>query len=154
MDTLIQNKGITKTLIHANGQNHVSEIGWEADYDGQLANIAVGVNDQGKMSQYQFQLDNDDLEQLLSIPSVNQSLDQRLTRDFRKKSSMIMIVEDPVTKIKVSNPSSKKMYLSSPTKALKAVRRHTRRHKSPSSRKKNKTYRVYKVSRHKKSPRS
>ena len=152
MDTFIQNKGITKTLVHANGENHINEIGWEADYDGQFANVAVGVNDQGKMSQYQFQLDNHDLEQLLSIPSINQTLDQRLARDFRKKNlkkPLIMILEDPVPKIKISNPSLRKTYLSSPTKPLKIVRRHTRRHhpKTSSSRKKHKTYRVYKVHR-------
>jgi hypothetical protein len=106
-DTYIQNKGITKTFIHHQGENSVNEIGWNANYDGSIANVAMGINNNGQISNYHFQLDNNDLEEMLSVPSVNQTLDQRLMRDFsnsKKKRPLFIIVEDPQTKIKLAEP--------------------------------------------------
>jgi hypothetical protein len=80
-DTFIQNKGITKTLIHENGKNSVNEIGWSADYDGEKANVSLGLNNNGQIGQYQFQLTNQDLEEFgkdgtKKISSLNQIEDQ------------------------------------------------------------------------------
>ena len=105
MDTYIQNKGMTKTLIHKNGHNEISKIGWDADYDGNVANIDLDINNNGKNGQLHFELNNNDLEQLLSIPSVNQPLHNRLTSDFKKKKSpLFIIVEEPGSKIKMVEP--------------------------------------------------
>ena len=157
MDTYIQNQGIMKTMLHNKGRNSVSELGWDADYDGKLAHISLGINENGKIDQYQFQLDNQDLEQLLSIPSVNQSLDQRLTRDFtKKKNSMFIVVEEPHTKNKVVEPfsSTNLTHLSSPTFSEELMvpltiqnKNKTTRNSSRKSRRRSRpgTYRVYKI---------
>lgn len=155
MDSYIQNQGIMKTMLHHQGRNSVSKIGWDADYDGKLAHISLGINENGKMDQYHLQLDNQDLEQLLSIPSVHQSLDQRLTHDFtRKKTPLFIVVEEPHTKNKVVEPySSPKMtHLSSPKFSeelivpLTTKNKKTRRNSGRSfKRSKPGTYRVYKI---------
>jgi hypothetical protein len=151
MDTYIQNQGVMKTLLHNRGHNSINQIGWNADYDGNMANVSLGINNNGKMGQYQFQLDNQDLEDLLSIPSVNRSLDQRLLRDFsvlnkKKKEPLFVIVERPHPKTKMVD---EKIYthLSSPRKSeqlilpltIKNKNKKTKRNKSA------RTYRVYKA---------
>ena len=104
-DMYIQNMGKTKTFIHEQGRNSLSEVDWNANYDGNIANIELGVSDNlGQTVKYQFHLDNEDLEEMLSIPSVNQHLDKRLRNDFSKKKKeppLFIIVEEPQTKIKI-----------------------------------------------------
>ena len=84
-DIYIQNKGITKTFIHNNGKNSMNEMDWNANYDGNIANIQMEINNNGKTNNFDFQLDNNDLEEMLSIPSVNETLDKRLRNDFIKR---------------------------------------------------------------------
>lgn len=139
MDTYIQNKGMTKTFIHNNGHNQTSKIGWEADYDGNVANVDLYVNNNNKKGQMHFELNNDDLEQLLSIPSVNQPLHNRLTSDFKKKKSpLFIIVEEPGSKINIVEPlTSGEEQLLLPLALEKKNKRKTirnRSHKSSSSR--------------------
>lgn len=141
MDAYIQNKGIMETLVHNQGHNSISKVGWDADYDGEYANISLGINHDGKIDQYEIQLDNEDLEQLLSVPSVNRPLDQRLTHDFAKKKEPIFITfEKPKNTTRSKRTSEKKYtHLSSPRTKEKliiplAVKRSKR-----------KTYRIYKI---------
>jgi hypothetical protein len=157
-DIYIQNKGTTKTLIHENGHNKISKIGWEADYDGTIANIDLDLNNNGHNSQMHFELNNNDLEELLNIPSVKQPLHSRLLRDFKKKSvkksPLFIVVEEPRSKVKVVEPllqPNKYTHVSSPLPmedvllplAIKRGRRKTITLKNFSSRKPY-SYRVYK----------
>jgi hypothetical protein len=82
MTTYIENRGITQTLIRDNNNENISEIKWNADYDGNLANIKLNINDNGKSDKYNIQLNNDDLANLLNIPSVERPIHQRLEDDF------------------------------------------------------------------------
>ena len=83
MTTYIKNKGITQTFFQDNHHHKKSsQIKWDADYNGKHANINVDVQNNGKKNKYRMQLNNKDLAKLLSIPSVNQPLDQRLHNDF------------------------------------------------------------------------
>ena len=115
-DIYIQNKGITKTFIHNNGKNSTSEMDWNANYDGKIANIHMEMNNNGKTNNYDFQLDNKDLEEMLSIPSVNETLDRRLRNDFiqKKKSEKPLFIvvedEDPLYKMKLIQPKPKPRY--------------------------------------------
>jgi hypothetical protein len=84
LDTFIKNKGITKTIIHDNNHNHVNEINWDADYDGKKAKIKIDLNEDGHKKRINFSLDNDDLANILNIPSIDLPLDKRLKRDFLK----------------------------------------------------------------------
>jgi len=83
MTTYIKNKGIAQIYFQdSHHKKKANEIKWNAKYDGSLANIKVDVNNDGKRNKYRVQLNNEDLADILSIPTVNQSLEQRLQNDF------------------------------------------------------------------------
>lgn len=82
LDTYIKNRGATKTIIHNNNHNDVSEVKWDADYDGDYANISLDLNQNGRTNHYDVKLDNDDLANILNIPSVNMPIHKRLNDDF------------------------------------------------------------------------
>jgi hypothetical protein len=82
LDTYIKHKGIAKTIIHNNNQNNVNEVMWDADYDGNIANISLDIADNGENNHISFKLNNDDLASILNIPSMNNTNDKRLKRDF------------------------------------------------------------------------
>ena len=85
LNTFIKNKGYTKTIIHDHNKNKVNELNWDADYDGDNANILLTSTSNGKKKKFGIQLDNNDLANLLNIPSVNMPLHKRLKEDFIKK---------------------------------------------------------------------
>jgi hypothetical protein len=84
LNTYIKNSGIMKTIVHNNNDNHVNLINWDADYDGDVANIYINSNTDGKLKHYGVSLDNQDLANLLSIPSVDLPIDRRLKMDFQE----------------------------------------------------------------------
>ena len=67
LDTYVRNRGATKTIIHNNMYNDVSEINWDADYDGDFANISLDLNQNGKTKHY----------------GVNLPIHRRLSDDFK-----------------------------------------------------------------------
>ena len=83
LDTYVRNRGTTKTIIHNNRHNDVSEINWDADYDGDFANISLDLNQNGKTNHYDVKLDNEDLANILNVPSVNLPIHNRLSDDFK-----------------------------------------------------------------------
>jgi hypothetical protein len=89
LNTYIKNRGLTQTIIHENNRNQFNEINWDADYDGNNANISVTSNTDGNKQHFDVTLDNDDLANILNIPSVNIPLDKRLQMDFEKHSDTI-----------------------------------------------------------------
>ena len=84
LNTYIKNQGITKTIIHDNNRNHVNQINWDADYDGNIANISVNTNTNGKRNHFDVSLDNQDLANILNIQSVDMPIDKRLKMDFQE----------------------------------------------------------------------
>lgn len=82
MATYIKNKGTTQTVFSNNNHKTKNEIKWNASYDGNRANIKVNLNENGEKNKYRLQLNNQDLANLLSIPSVNKPLHARLQEDF------------------------------------------------------------------------
>ena len=87
LDTYIKNRGSTKTIIHDNNQNNINQINWDADYDGQNANISLDLTNNGKSGHYDIKLNNDDLAKMLNFDSVNLPLDKRLKGDFGRKKN-------------------------------------------------------------------
>jgi hypothetical protein len=85
LDTYIKNRGSTKTIIHDNNKNKVNEINWDADYDGNVANISLDLTNNGKSGHYDIKLNNNDLAKMLNIDSINLPIDKRLKKDFKKK---------------------------------------------------------------------
>lgn len=99
-NTFIKNKGITQTYTYNKDRNklNASEIDWDAEYDGNRANISVNLQElDGDKQHYDIQLDNHDLAQILSMPSVNVPIDKRLLHDFkpRKKNKQQEDTEIP-----------------------------------------------------------
>jgi hypothetical protein len=82
LNTYIQNKGQMQTILHNKMREQVNEIQWDAIYDGKEANISVSSNTDGAKQEYEFRLDNKDLETMLNIPSVDMPLHARLQKDF------------------------------------------------------------------------
>ena len=122
----IQNKGITQSIV----QNKVNELAWDAQYDGNVANILINSNDNGHKENYQVQLDNVDLTNLLNIPSVNSLIDKRLMSDYRRNTRKRLYIKNkdylnvlkPKKKLcsplvistkskKIPNKKTKKMYI-------------------------------------------
>jgi len=100
LDTYIKNRGTTKTLIYDNNHNNVNEIHWDADYDGNTANISLDLQNNGKQQHYDIMLDNKDLANILNVPSVKSPLEKRLKKDFNKSS----VIHNPhIYKIKFDN---------------------------------------------------
>jgi hypothetical protein len=83
LDTFIKNRGETKTILHNNNHNDISKINWDAEYDGDIANVSLDFNTNGKKGHYDIQLNNNDLAEILNIPTINSPIDKRLLYDFK-----------------------------------------------------------------------
>lgn len=81
LNTYIKNRGI---YIRDNNHNHINQIKWYADYDGDVANLSINTNTDGKRNHFDISLDNEDLAKILTIPSVNIPIDKRLKMDFEE----------------------------------------------------------------------
>lgn len=84
LDTFIKNRGETTTLIHNNNHNNISQLNWDAEYDGDIANVSMDLNTNGQNEHFDIQLNNDDLADILIMPSVNTPIDKRLKSDFKQ----------------------------------------------------------------------
>lgn len=82
MSSYIQNYGFAKTIILNDKQDIHNEIKWQGDYDGNMANINIGMNNNGNSEFVSMKLDNTDLRQLFGIQPVEMSLDKRIMNDF------------------------------------------------------------------------
>ena len=146
LNTYIKNQGITKTIIHENNKNHVNLIHWDADYDGNVANISINTNTDGNNNNYQFSLDNYDLENMLNVQSVNIPIHKRLQMDFdpSNTNSSKYLIELPEYTQRITSPSTNEELIipltidrKTKTYTLTPRRKH-KRHKSHI------THRVYK----------
>jgi hypothetical protein len=84
LNTFIKNQGVTKTIIHDNNRNYVNMTNWDADYDGNVANISINTNTDGANNYAEFSLTNDDLANILNVQSVNTPIHMRLKNDFEE----------------------------------------------------------------------
>ena len=82
MDTHISQKGMAQTVVIDNNKKNINSTKWNAKYDGETANILVNTNTNGHKSKYLIELDNNDIADLFSVPSVNEPLDIRLKNDY------------------------------------------------------------------------
>ncbi len=151
LNTFVKNQGISKTIIHNNGKNYINSLDWDLDYDGNIANVSIGSNYNGKHNHYDIALNNDDLERILNINSINKPIDQRLLDDFNDNKSVIdpYLIELPAVEYKpkkklknkgITSPLPNEEFIVPVTinkSPLTPKRRH-KRHKSHS------THRAYK----------
>lgn len=82
LNTYIKNRGVAQTLVNNNQQQKFNQLNWDADYDGEIANISFTTNTNGNKKHFDIKLDNEDLASMLNIPSVTMPIDKRLQMDF------------------------------------------------------------------------
>ena len=74
--------GSAKAYIQRGMQRDAKEVNWDVDYNGDNADIDLDIGTNGEMTHYRAVLSNEDLANLLNIPSVNEPLENRLQNDF------------------------------------------------------------------------
>jgi hypothetical protein len=81
---IIYSKGFQQSITNdrSNSKPLMNIIEWDADYKNNKGKMNVNINKNGKKNKYQIKLNKNDLENLLKTQVVNESLDQRLARDF------------------------------------------------------------------------
>ena len=86
------NKGYLQDFSQNNNNKHFNKLDWDSDYNGNVANIAIKCNDNGNKKQYGFRLNNTQLENLFTIPSVEDDLFNRIQYDYNRPK---MIIPEP-----------------------------------------------------------
>jgi hypothetical protein len=80
--TYIKTMGSAKAYIQRGMQRDAKEVSWDVDYNGDNADIDLDIGSNGETTHYKAVLSNEDLANLLNIPSVNEPLENRLQNDF------------------------------------------------------------------------
>jgi hypothetical protein len=122
--TYIKTMGSAKAYIQRGTQRHANEVKWDVDYNGDNADIDLDIGHNGETTHYKAVLSNEDLANLLNIPSVNEPLENRLQNDF--------LVERRVYKLE----PIPRMQRPTQIRVIRTRRRQSRRSKTTSSRRK------------------
>jgi hypothetical protein len=125
---LLNSKGKTKTIVRHNGRQDVNELNWDANYDGKVANVSFDIKDNGKSTHKNLHLTNENLANLLTIPSVEGPLDERLIRDFQlaeKPRNGFQVIKYPTSMLR--------------KKTKKNARKNARHYSSSTNKKKKRT---------------
>jgi hypothetical protein len=111
---IIYSTGFQQSITNdgLNSKPAMNIIEWDADYKNNQGKMNVKINKNGKKNKYQVKLNKNDLEKILKMPVVNQSLDQRLAHDFP-------IFESSFPKQNVLNKSKSKFKSKSKSKSKK-----------------------------------
>jgi len=152
--------GMNQSFVNINGKKKYKNLKWNADYNGEIANIYLKSNDNGRKKIYNFMLDNNDLANMLNVNTNDMLIDERLKQDFKqlnspeinpKKDLMIIEFENNPNLVsqnlqeEMSIPSLKKI------KTKKSSRNSSRHSSRNSSRQKPKSHKVYKIYKNSKS---
>lgn len=91
----ITNQGETKTMVYNNNQlMDEKDLKWNAKYDGKIADLDVNINNNGEKKKIIMEFDNEDLAEILNIPSVGEDLMKRIKNDYmrpRKNNNYPMV---------------------------------------------------------------
>uniref|UniRef100_A0A6C0HAQ2 Uncharacterized protein n=1 Tax=viral metagenome TaxID=1070528 RepID=A0A6C0HAQ2_9ZZZZ len=81
---IIYSRGFQQSITNDGSKSKpvMNIIEWDADYKNNKGKMNVNINKNGKKNNYQVKLNKNDLENILKMPIVNESLDQRLMEDF------------------------------------------------------------------------
>ena len=79
---LVQSSGVFQSISFLNGKKKEKGFEWNSDYNGEKARVNIKIRDNGEKKTFHKEFDPNEMEKLLSMPSVNQSLHQRLIQDF------------------------------------------------------------------------
>ena len=150
-NTYAKSTGTAKLYLQKHGDRHSSNVNWNMDYDGELADIDLDVTVDGEKDRYNIVLDNDDLTEILHKQSVKKPLEQRLYDDYlidrkvyklepKKRRHVISVKRRrpiKIIKLKKKKPTKKKSRKNKSAQKKKSKRsssRKTSKSKSKSSR--------------------
>ena len=150
-NTYAKSTGTAKLYLQKHGDRHSSNVNWNMDYDGELADIDLDVTVDGEKDRYNIVLDNDDLTEILHKQSVKKPLEQRLYDDYlidrkvyklepKKRRHVISVKRSrpiKIIKLKKKKPTKKKSRKNKSAQKKKSKRsssRKTSKSKSKSSR--------------------
>jgi hypothetical protein len=94
MSSYIQNYGITKTVINDNNKKSTNEVKWLGNYDGNVADIKIQMDNNGAKDIMELKLDNNDIMKILGIQTVEMPLDKRLFNDFMLEKDYMPVALD------------------------------------------------------------
>lgn len=121
MINYIQNYGYTNTMINKDNKKSNVSMEWVGNYDGNIADISVKLDDNGSKKVVDLKLDNQDLINLLNIPSQQKTLDERLSHDIISNQPL-HIIELPIVSLPIHRKRrktrNKKRKLRSRTKKI------------------------------------
>jgi hypothetical protein len=135
-NVFMKNKGYTKTVMVHNKKSDMEEVKWNAEYDGNVANVDMEINNNNDKQKFNVELNNDEIEELLNIPAVDKEIHTRLIHDLdnfhrHKKTRK----RHPHKKKKVRFSKSLKFFPSSKLLRDKTLKRKFNRHKKHSHKK-------------------
>ena len=163
-NTFIKNIGTAQTVLINNGKAETSGVKWDADYNGEIANVNLKLNDNGSEKQYKVEMTNEDLANMINVPSINKPIHNRLLEDFNENNMLQpMVIEidniKPKQK-KISHHKSNKFltHISSPNSFEDLIipftqpktHRRPKTHIQTKTHRRPKTYRIIKLKKHRK----
>jgi hypothetical protein len=126
--TYIKTTGSAKAYVQRGMHRNANEVSWDVDYNGDNADIDLDIDYNGETTHYKAVLSNEDLANLLNIPSVNEPLENRLQNDFLVDRRVYKL--EPVS---YQRPMPVRRY--NPIRVIR-TRKYKRRPKTSSSRRK------------------
>jgi len=87
MNLSITSKGKADTVISANGQKRTSKLTWDGDMKKGKGKLHIKMDNNGKKFDKTMNFTEQDLVKMLSVPSINQDIDQRLFNNYLSSSS-------------------------------------------------------------------
>ena len=80
----ITNKGNTQTKLY-NNNNLMNEkdLKWDAKYDGNIAKLNLEMDNDGEKKKLYMKFNNEDLAEILNVPSVGEDLYKRIKNDYK-----------------------------------------------------------------------
>ena len=130
-DLYFESKGEALSVVNINGKESKQDAKWDVNYDGDLANIKLDTTTNGKKDHKKFKLTNDDINEMLSVPSHHLPLDSRLETDFLS-SPTIVISREPsyLTTTRSSGRKSRRSSSSGPKLSRRSSSGKSRRSSS------------------------
>lgn len=147
-NTYAKSTGTAKLYLQKNGDRRSSNINWNVDYDGEVADIDLDVTLDGEKDRFNIVLDNDDLTEILHTQSVKKPLEKRLYDDFlidrkvyklepkRRRHVVTMKRRRPIKiiKLKKKRSTKKKIAKNKKSKRTSSRKKYKSTSKSKSSR--------------------
>jgi len=123
--------GSAQSVTINNGKAKTNGLKWDANYNGDVANVDLNLNENGIEQHYKVEMTNEELEKIANMFATRSSdeiIDKRLLADFNEKNmgpQMILEINDINSyrqprrpRLEIQNPVSSSNYLthiSSPT---------------------------------------